>query len=384
MRNKSVQKKIYLFLAIVIIPAFVLWGVMISEGDQGVPSVLGSIGGSRIALKDYLQSYRAIQHEITLRYGDQAGAFSKFINIKGEAWDRLLILHEAKSEGIKVTDAEVVAWLTKQPLFTQGGSFNAEFYKLYVNRYLKLDTREFEEEVRQILTIEKVREKIRSKIRLSDDDLKTMYSENVRLKDLAYGILPADKNLAEITVTDEDAAKLYPLIQDRFEDTQSGASPAFEQVKEGVKELLRNQKAASLSVKKLSELRERMKTEGFEKVLTEIGVTVEMFENYGPESKIEALGQDERTRNIVATLKEGDLSPAFAVPTGGAILKVSKEKPADLTNFEKEKEAFRKEAFEKKFDEEMSRLMEKLRAKLKVDVETMKKLFQETDEAETE
>lgn len=173
LRNKKVQKNIYWVLALLVIPPFVIWGVFLDREDKA--AVLGTIGAKNISIQQYLDSYKAVQHQAMLFYGPQFESLKSIVNLKGEAWDRLLLLDYAMKEKIRTSDDEVVDWLEGQPLFTSGGRFNVRFYKQYVERSLRTETRDFEEEVRQILTIAKIRERIRSKINFTDEQLKEAY-----------------------------------------------------------------------------------------------------------------------------------------------------------------------------------------------------------------
>lgn len=165
LRNKQNQKRVYWILAIVILPPFLLWGVVVQQEEKGL-SALGTLEGHRVSAGDYLKSYHAVQHQALLLYGEQYKQIQSFINFKGEAWDRLLLLNYAKKKKISASDREVVDWLTKQPGFSsEKGEFDADFYKLYVDRFLKTDTRAFEEEVRQFLTIRKISRRFKTEKR---------------------------------------------------------------------------------------------------------------------------------------------------------------------------------------------------------------------------
>lgn len=175
LRNKKVQKNIYLALAILIIPPFVIWGVFMDQSEKS--SALGSIGPKQISIQQYLASYKAVQHQLMLLYGPQFESLKSLVNFKGEAWDRILLLDYAKRERIHTRDEEVVDWLSMQPLFSNRDRFDVSFYKRYVNNALRTNTRDFEEEVRQILTIAKIRERLRSRIHFSDSELKDLYAK---------------------------------------------------------------------------------------------------------------------------------------------------------------------------------------------------------------
>ena len=180
LRNKKVQKRVYVGLAIAILPAFLFWGVFVSSKDSNPSASLGLIDKQKITLQQYLASYKAVQHELALRYGRSAKDLSSLVNLKGEAWDRLLLLHYAKKEKLRVSDAEVVEWLASQPIFFHRGEFNTNFYKLYVQDYLHISTREFEEEIRDFLTIDKIREKLASSVSFKEDKIKLLFEKHRR------------------------------------------------------------------------------------------------------------------------------------------------------------------------------------------------------------
>jgi hypothetical protein len=174
LRNKKVQKRIYIGLAVMIIPAFVSWGVIVGNKETDVQTALALIGRKKISIQQYLKSYNAVQHELALRYGVAGKDMKQALNLKGEAWDRLLLLHYANENKIKTSDSEVVGWLTSQPVFFHRGRFDTQFYKLYIQSYLRMNSRDFEEEIRGLLTIDKIRGKIASGIILKEDEIKKL------------------------------------------------------------------------------------------------------------------------------------------------------------------------------------------------------------------
>ena len=177
LRNKKIQKRIYLVLAAAIIPPFLFWGVSLTQKESDSPSSLGIIGRQTITVQNYLAGYKAVQHQISLMFGENAQRVQGLLNVKGQTWDRLLLLYYAKKERLRASDDEVVEWLTRQPVFSHQGRFNDNFYKVFVTNFLKTNPRAFEEEIRGTLTIGKIRDRMESKIQLDDGKLKKLYSK---------------------------------------------------------------------------------------------------------------------------------------------------------------------------------------------------------------
>ena len=382
LRNKSTQKKIYFFLAIVIIPPFVLWGVMFSKDDKKkVPSSLGYIENQKVSLKDYLASYKAVQHELSFKYGERLKEIAPLINMKGEAWDRLLLLHYAKQQKIKANDQEIVQWIMSQQALSNKGRFDERFYKMYVTEYLRISMRDFEEEVRQLLTINKVIEKVRGQINFTDAELKTLYRQENGQRDLAYGVVTWESLKDKVQATDEELQKVYPMVQNQLKDPTTGKMLTFDEVKEELRRLVIKQKSVELAIKKLDGVRPKMSGSSFEKALTDEGVEAKTFEKFRKGSALPEVGTSERVEAVVGDLKEGEISQGFPVPSGAAIIKVVKDWPGDDTGFEEGKVAFKEKMINKRYSVEMRKFIEDLRSKLKIDLETMRKLFAEDEPA---
>jgi hypothetical protein len=392
LRNKTVQKQVYLILAIVIIPAFLFWGISLSEKMGTQATVLAVFEGKKITPADYFKSYKAIQHEIQLKYGEEAvSQIVPMIDIKGEAWDRILLLEYARKNRIKTSDGEVVAWLASQPVFSsgKGGSFNKELYRVYTEKYFRMKTRDFEEEIRQILTMDKIRQSLRSKVKLTDAELRSLYNQENGDRGLAYAILPWESQKDKITLSDAELEKLYPLFKDQLlpaEGTPIGEKketkvPSFEESKETLRTLLTKQKAIEQAIQNLNDLKLKMTgSVSFENALAGEGIEVKTLEKFHKGVEVPGIGRSMILETLLPSLKEGEISEAFAIPSGAAILKVTKDFSADDKKFEEEKDAFKERMINKKATEEMKTLLEGLRQKMKFDPEAMKEFFPDTPE----
>ena len=375
LRNKHHQKKSYINLAFAIISPFLMWGVNTSQKESKVPSTLGSIENKKISVKDYLSSYKAVQHAMVLMYGKKAAEASSLINYKGEAWDRLLLLDYAKQQNLKTADSEVVEWLMNNPNFQDQGQFDNNRYKYIVNKALNSNARDFEEEIRGLLTINKVIDKVRSDVHVTDAELSSLYSQENSERDLLYGVLSWESEKNNVTVTDDDIQKIYPLVKDRLTDKKTEKSLSVEEAKNELKNILLKQKAVEAAVSKLNGAKKKMQGNELEPLLKDLAIEARRYEKFKAGDVIPAIGDAQTLNKILAQLKEGEVSPAFAAANGAGIVKVLKNGTMDAKKFETEKEAFRKNIAQDKTSKLVDELLGKLRNKLKIDLETMKKLF---------
>jgi hypothetical protein len=220
LRNKSTQKKIYIGLALLIIPSFFLSGLFINQGEKAAGAPLGLIDGHKVSLQSYLSSYRAVTHQAQFVYGDRFDEMKRYLNFKGEAWDRLLLMRYAENEKIKISDSEVVKWITSQKLFNQNGKFDDAYYKNYVARYLQLRERDFEEEIRQMLALAKIRERVKASAPVAEEELRRVYDRRFGEKSLVYGFLPWEAMKDKVKVEDAQIEQIYPLVKDRLTEPE--------------------------------------------------------------------------------------------------------------------------------------------------------------------
>jgi hypothetical protein len=155
LRQKRVMKKVLWALAAIIIPAFVLWGAggLRDSGNKNA----GVVFGKNITFEKYRASYNAVKNIAILTHGSEFQQVRESLNLEQSAWDRLIMVMEAERKGIKVSDEEVVARVASLPVFqTSEGLFNPRNYALVLANVLRTEPRQFEEEMRQSLLMERL------------------------------------------------------------------------------------------------------------------------------------------------------------------------------------------------------------------------------------
>ncbi|MCG3175331.1 MAG: hypothetical protein MOGMAGMI_00260 [Candidatus Omnitrophica bacterium] len=351
LRGKNVSRKIFLFLAIVVGSSFVITGAVFYMNDDAAPTFLGKIGSRKISVQEYLQSYRAVLHQAALMYGDQLEKVRPFINFRGEAWDRLLLLDHAKSLRIKVKDQEVVDWIRRQPVFHSAAQqFDPRYYEMVVTQFLRTTPRDFEEEIRQMLTISQLRDHVTSKTTITEEQLRALYAQRTAGRDIVYGYVPLESQREGIEVPEEELRSLFPLVQDRLAEPErirlrTLLLPKDSPVTEAVKAEPADTRVADLALKHGLQTRE---TPTFSRL-----------------DSLEGLGVDPQALFAAVALPIGQPSDWVETPEGAVKVEVIERTPEKAAVYEEVRERLMDLAVRQKANEKALALMEEIRRRIK-------------------
>ena len=332
LRKKNIAKIIFWGLVILILPAFVLWGVgSVGRSKLKGPSYVGLIDNRKISFDELAKNMVSIRCQVILNYGAQPKVLDIFLKNKGFlaklAWDRLLMLNEAGRHKIEAKDKDVVALIKSHPLFSRNGKFDDKIYQ-YILRYnIGIDPRAFEEIMRENLNIQRMNDIVTKDIKSTDEEVLNEYKkENEKFK-LSYVLiapLEESKGLREkiMGLTEKDGLT--------FENA-----------------------ASKLNLKILE---------------TPIFSRTDYLEGIGEAADI----VDEAVR-----LKKDEVSKVVETRKGGLIFKVSEVQEFDKEKFEKEKDEFAKKILERKKPEFLETWLRRLenKAKLNIDLGDYEKYY---------
>jgi len=107
LRDKKTAKKIWIFLAVIILPAFVLWGFQGALRDQTQEADLGKIFGRKISSLEYKDSLSAVKTQALMQFGEKYEEMEKYLNLETQAWQRLILIEE-KSKNERVVKPKKV------------------------------------------------------------------------------------------------------------------------------------------------------------------------------------------------------------------------------------------------------------------------------------
>lgn len=242
LRRKKTMKRILWALAIIIIPAFVLWGAGSMSERRSSHKYVGTIEGRKIPFDDLVKSIQDTQVSLFLIYFNQPEVLRNLRNNRSllyrVSWENLIMSEKAKKAKISVSDSEVVDFITAFPLFSRGGAFDEKVYKYILRSSLGLGPRAFEESIRVSLVSEKYKEGIVKDITISEEEAREDYKERFEKAKLNYVVIDKAVFKEEAEASEEEIAAYYEENKDSFMEPEKIVLQyiAFPHTEEGAKE----------------------------------------------------------------------------------------------------------------------------------------------------
>ncbi|MBI3615782.1 MAG: peptidylprolyl isomerase [Candidatus Omnitrophica bacterium] len=154
------------------IAGFLLWlvGTVVSlQATQA--ETAGFLFGRKIPFQTYQRALEAATHQAILTHGEKAHQEVSNEELGHQAWERLMLLREAKRLGIQVSDREIIEELKRWPIFQRDGQFDRVGYQAIVQYTLGTSPRAFEEEIRENLTLKKLFEQALPEPRIPEQEI---------------------------------------------------------------------------------------------------------------------------------------------------------------------------------------------------------------------
>lgn len=177
LRNKKIAKKVWIILGLLIVPAFVLWGLGSAIRTPKESAYVGKIFGKRVSSLEYQDALAAVKNQFIMQLGDDFYQLEKNLNLPAQAWDRLILLYEAKNRKINVSDQEIIELIESYPFFQRNGKFDNRLYEQTLIYFFHTQPRIFEEQTRQNLMLAKLYKQVTDSLNLSEEEIKNEYQK---------------------------------------------------------------------------------------------------------------------------------------------------------------------------------------------------------------
>lgn len=302
LRNKKTAKKIWIILTILIASGglVILYTPEHRLSQENI--YVGKIFGKKILSSKYKEALNAVKNQAVLRFGDNLSEIQKLINFESEAWNRLLLLAEAKKRKITASDQEVVGFIQNHPLFKgKDGQFNNEIYSRYL-RYIRAQPRIFEEEARQNLILSKLYDQITKNLNLSEEKIGEEYRKLNEQVSIYYIASAPSEFIKDITPSEEELKDYFAKNSLPFKEPLSFN---VEYVYLAADEQ-QNEETPKDKIKKLT--RNLNKKTDFLKAAKDFGLEVKETGLFGQTDPIPGIGWSPQISNLISKLKIGEFS----------------------------------------------------------------------------
>ncbi|MDP3730406.1 MAG: SurA N-terminal domain-containing protein [Candidatus Omnitrophota bacterium] len=393
-RKKIVMKIILWGLVIIVVPAFVMWGGAGSSRskDKG-PGYVGIVGNRKVSFDELSGALSGVRSQIILNYFNQPKALEALLSNKPIlaklAWDRILMMEEAKKAGMKISDKEVVEALRSHPLFLRNGTFDDRFYTYMLRNNIGLEPRAFEETVRENISLQKLSASITKDIKLSDDDILSEYKKEFAKIKISYVLLEPKDYLGKVSV-DENAVKDFYeknkgglIIKSNLKGAIPDRQATFEEAKADIERYLKGVETVKMLKERSGEIyKELLERTGnigetFAGAASKLGLNVKGTDFFSKKDPVEAIGDSSIIVEASYGLKDFELSKPIEIGKGYIIFEIVDRKAVDEEAFAKEKEEYSKKVLEARSNLEMEKWLKGLedKAKLAIKLEETEKYY---------
>ena len=366
-RHKNVTKAILWGILILILPAFVLWGTGSGGGtkDKG-PSFVGLIDNQKITFNDFAESLRAIRAQIILNYFTQPKVLDTFLGAKAFlgklAWDRLLMLKEAKKAKIKISNEDVVRSISSHPIFLRNGAFDEKMYMYVLRNSMGIEPRTFEEIVRSNLAVQQLNDQLTKDIKVTDEEVLEAYrADNEKFK-ISYVLFSSDGFLDKANIEEGQIKDYYEEHKDEFilpakegavNDTD-GTIAKFDDIKADIKTFLAEKAARPIAIKYAEEqhgkIKDLMAKESltFESAAAKLGLKLQESVFFSRAEYLEGIGEVGQIVEAAVKLTKDTISPPIEIRKGAIVFRLVDTQKIDEEKFKKDREDYLKKALEAK------------------------------------
>lgn len=335
LRRKNITKKIYYALAILIIPAFVIWGSASVMQKDKTPSYAGIMFGEKVSFDDFRRSMAAWKTQLKLQYGEKANEIiDAFFSPIDATWDRLILLHEVKIRKIKIDNKEIIDAITKFPFLQKDGQFDPQSYALFLKYSLDIPARIFEEELRQNIAMGKIFTEMTKNITISDEEIKKAYLEQNEQTRVKYVFFPAYGYKDKVTIKDDELKAFYEDSREEFRvppqiNVEYMTVKFDEQASQTIKEAARE---------KIKQAQALVKNKTFSEAAKTLDMENQQTGFFGLTDPIPTLGWMPQLGPILFDLSTHQTSQAIELERGIFLFRIIEKKDAYLPEFKEARE----------------------------------------------
>jgi len=206
MRSGSDSTFMQVVMALVIVSFVMMYG---AQQGQDKSRVVAEVNGKRIMSTDHNRQYRNALAQSERRYNRTLGDEEQqqiWEQVKQTMIEDEVVLQNAVSLGLEVSDTEVARELLKQPyLRNEDGKFDEELYQRFLKRF-QYTRAKYEQELREDMLRLKLKQLVYMGATISEPAVRDAYVESRTLVDIKYVKVNPTIFSEEVKVTDDEIA----------------------------------------------------------------------------------------------------------------------------------------------------------------------------------
>jgi peptidyl-prolyl cis-trans isomerase D len=181
---------------------------------------LATVGGEGVSMREFQMTHNNLVDFYRRIYQDRfTEDFARTLNLRQQALDTLvqrkLLLHEARGQGIMVTDAELIERVQSYPVFQVDNNFDRTRY-LQVLRLSRLTPGDFEQNQREELLLAKLENLIKDAVQVSETEVKEAFIRDKEQLNMEYLRVDPAQFVPQVEINDSDLSSYYQEHLERF------------------------------------------------------------------------------------------------------------------------------------------------------------------------
>ncbi|MCB1196055.1 peptidylprolyl isomerase [bacterium] len=201
------MKIIFVIILLAIIPGFTIFGIG-SLFRTPEKTHIGEINGRKVSYKEYRSAYTAALWEAYM--SEQTPTPDE---LNDTTWNRLILLDEARKYNLITSDTEVATRIHR--IFQRNGKFDKVFY-IEALRRNGISPENYEREIRNAITIDKLRDIIVSGTKVTDVEIRDNFIQENEKITLSYILFQFRDYYESIDTNDEVLIAYFGEHEDAY------------------------------------------------------------------------------------------------------------------------------------------------------------------------